>query len=428
MGIITELLHDIPLPRMVRVSQKFQARELHDISASLVAELRRPDIANRIKKGLRIAVAVGSRGMSEVSQIVQTVIKEIRRCGADPFIVPAMGSHGGATSEGQKKILASLRITESLMGCPIISSMEVVRLGVIDNGLPVLLDKAASEADGIIVINRIKAHSAFSGPIESGMAKMIAIGLGKQKGADACHALGFQYMAESVIKMAEISLSKAPFLFGIGTIENAYDRVAKIVAVPAEAIIGIEQALLLESKANMPRLLLQPVDVLLVDQLGKEFSGSGMDPHITGRASTIHFKAGPQPNKLVVLDITGHSGGNATGIGMADFTTRRLFSEIDFESTYANVITSTAPQAARIPLIMDSDSLAIQAAVKTCNVLNLNEIRMVRIPNTLNIQEIYISECMLKEAELLPDISIIGEPLDFAFDGKGNLNDIGNWA
>ena len=226
-------------------------------------------------------------------------------------------------------------------------------MGELDNGLPVYLDKAASEADGIVVINRIKAHTGFSGPVESGLVKIITIGLGKQKGADSCHSFGLEHMSDFIVKMARIGLQKAPFLFGVGTIENAYDRVAKIVVVPAELIVENEPALLKEAKANMPRLLLQPMDVLIVDQIGKEFSGGGMDPNITGRASTSAFIAAtcPQPGKLVALDITSGSHGNATGIGLADITTRRLFDKTDLDITYANVLTSTTLQAARIPVL-----------------------------------------------------------------------------
>lgn len=427
MAIIADLLRTVKLPRMIRVRQSFPAAEAGDIAAALRAELQRPDIAGRVNKGMRIAVGVGSRGMAGVPLIARVVVEELKRCGAHPFIVPAMGSHGGATAAGQRQVLASLGITEASAGCPVVSSMDVVNLGELDNGLPVLMDKAAAEADGIVVINRIKAHSAFSGANESGLVKMITIGLGKQKGADSCHALGFQHMADFIVKMARIGLRRAPVLFGVATIENAYDRVVKITAVPAEAIIETEQALLLEAKAHMPRLLLQPIDVLIVDQLGKEFSGSGMDSHITGRASTACLTVGPQPNKLVVLDVTANSHGNAAGMGMADIATRRLFAKINFDFTYANVLTSTTLQAARIPVLMDSDRLAIQAAVKTCNATDPAGVRIVRIANTLHVQEILVSESMLRDAERQPGLAVVGSPADMVFDEAGNLGDIGRW-
>jgi hypothetical protein len=427
MGIITDLLADIALPKMVRVRQEFAAPEVHDVAAALRQEIRRPEIARRIKPGMRIAVGVGSRGVAEIALIVRVTIEELKRLGAEPFIVPAMGSHGGATAEGQKQVLASLGVTEDSAGCPIISCMDVVELGVLDNGLAVLMDKQAYEADGIIVINRIKAHNAFSGQNESGLVKMITIGLGKQKGADAAHVLGFGRMAEFSVEMAKVKLARLPILFGIGSVENAYDRVAKIAAIPAEQIIESERKLLVEAKRNMPRLLLHPLDILVVDQLGKEFSGGGMDPYITGRAPTPFLDPGPTAMRVVVLDITERSHGNACGVGMADITTHRLFNKMDFEYTYANVLTSTVTPSARIGLIMDSDRLAIQAAIKTCNAADLSRLRMVRIANTLHVAEIYVSECMLEEARKHPAIVVLGEPQAWRFDASGNFSDIGAW-
>ncbi len=427
MGIITDLLDPITIPKMVRVRQKFSVSEVKNVAAELQAEIMRPDIAGRIKAGARIAIGVGSRGVAEIPLIVKVTVAELKKLGAKPFIVPAMGSHGGATAQGQIDVLASLGVTESSAGCPILSSMEVVEIGTLDNGLPVLMDKNAYEADGIVVINRIKAHNAFSGPNESGLVKMITIGLGKQKGADSCHTMGFKYMAEFIVDMAKIKLDQLPILFGIGTVENAYDHIAKIKAVAAENIIETERELLQESKANMPRLLLQPLDVLIIDQMGKEFSGGGMDPYTTGRAPTPYVQTGPTATKMVVLDLTDRSHGNASGMGLADITTRRLFNKIDFDFTYANLLTSTVTASGRIPLFMDTDRLAIQAAIKTANVLYRKKIRIVRIANTLNIGEIYVSETMLKDVEQNPDLDLISSPKDLAFDSLGNLTDLAGW-
>lgn len=427
MGIIEDLLNEMYLPRMVRIRQNFSATKIKDIAAVVRAEMQRPDIACRVKPGARIAVGVGSRGMAGISEIAKVTVAELKKLGAQPFIVPAMGSHGGATAQGQIEVLAALGVTEASAGCPILSSMDVVELGVLDNGLPVLVDKNAYEADGIIVINRIKAHNAFTGPNESGLVKMITIGLGKQKGADSCHTLGFKYMADFIVEMARIKLAKLPFLFGIGTVENAYDQVAKIVAVGAEDIIDTERNLLVEAKANMPRLLLHPMDILVVDQMGKEFSGGGMDPYTTGRAPTPYVNAGPSATRMVVLDLTERSHGNACGMGLADITTRRLFNKIDLSFTYANLLTSTVTDSGRIPLLMDSDKLAIQAAVKTCNVSDPAKIRMVRIANTLHLGEIYVSESMLPDVRNHPDLTVLGEPAGLTFDHDGNLTELGTW-
>jgi Lactate racemase N-terminal domain len=427
MSIIDDLLADIPLPRMIPVRQQFVAPQVGDLAAALREELRQPEIAVRVKPGMRIAVGVGSRGVAEIPLIVRVTIEELKRLGASPFIVPAMGSHGGATAEGQIQVLARLGVTEKSAGCPIISDMEVVEVGVLENGLAVLVDKQAYQADGIVVINRVKAHNAFSGRNESGLVKMITIGLGKQKGADAAHALGFGHMADFNVKMAEVKLAKLPILFGVASVENAYEGVAKVAAIPAEQIIETERTLLAEAKANMPRLLLQPLDVLVVDQLGKEFSGGGMDPYITGRAPTPYVDPGPSATRVAVLDVTERSHGNSLGVGMADITTRRLFNKIDFEYTYANVLTSTGVASARIGLIMESDRRAIQAAIKTCHAADMSRVRMTRIVNTLHVGEIFISEAMLEDAREHPGIVIAGDPQPWQFDNAGNLLDLGDW-
>jgi hypothetical protein len=426
MSIITELLNDIPIPKMIRARQQFSVTEVQDVAQTLREEMRKPNILEHVQNGMRIAIAVGSRGMADLPLIVRTVVEELKACDALPFVVPAMGSHGGATAEGQKVVLANLGVTEESVGCPIYSSMDVIECGKLEMGLPVMMDKLAYEADGIVVINRIKAHNAFSGPIESGLSKMITIGLGKQKGADSAHAFGFTRMTEIILEMTRIKLEKAPFLFGVGTVENSYDRIAKIVAVRPEEIIETDEKLLIEAKANLPKILLQPIDVLIVDQIGKEFSGGGMDPHTIGRASTTCVTpAAIPPSRMVALDVTDRSHGNCCGMGLADLTTRRLFNKIDFDFTYANILTSTATPSGRIPLIMESDRLAIQGAIKTCGVYDLSKLRMVRIPNTLHLDEIFISEALLCEAKQHPNISLLSQPEELVFDNSGNLVDIG---
>lgn len=422
MSIITDILQDIPIPNMVKIKQNFPAEEVTDVEGTLRQEMANPGIGEHIKPGMEIAITVGSRGMAQLPVLVRVIVEEVKRRGAKPFIVPAMGSHGGATAEGQCLVLENLGVTEASAGCPIRSSMEVVEVGRLDNGLEVLIDKNAYEADGIIVLNRVKAHNAFSGPNESGIVKMITIGLGKQKGADSCHAYSFKYMAKFIAEMAKIKLAKTKILFGIGTVENAYDKIAKIRAVPSEQIIEEDSRLLLEAKKNMPHLMFEQIDVLVVDQLGKEFSGGGMDPYTTGRGSTpyIHI-AKPVVGKLAVLDITDNSHGNACGMGLADSTTRRLFDKINFGFTYANILTSTNTVSGKIPMIMDTDILAIQAAIKTCNAPDLKRIRMVRIPNTLKVGEIMISETMLAEAAANSQIEILSDPEPMQFSTSGNL-------
>jgi hypothetical protein len=420
-GVIQDLLSGVELPRMVKIRQLFPAPELKQLAEALRREIKRPNVGDRIKPGMRIAIAIGSRGVDRIAEIARIVAEEIKARGGKPFIVPAMGSHGGASAAGQVQVLANLGVTEETAGCPIISSMEVVEIGRLKNGLAVLIDKNAYEADGIVVVNRVKPHTQFRGDCESGLVKMITIGLGKQKGADSCHAFGFEFMADNILEMTKISLDREGILFGIATVENPYDKIAKIAAIPAENIIEEEKKLLIEAKENMPRIFFDQIDVLIVEKIGKEISGGGMDPNITGRYAVAYMKGGPAVNKLVVLDLTPQTHGNANGMGLADFTTRKLVDKIDYDAVYANALTIGMAVTVRIPMIMSSDKEAISAAVKTCNRQNLSEVRMVRIRDTLHLGEIQISEAMLKEARNNKQLEITGEPGAMRFDKDGNL-------
>jgi hypothetical protein len=254
MDVIKQLLKDVPLPRMVKVRQTFPATRLDDVPGALRRELVKEEIVRQVKPGMRVAVAVGSRGVADIPTLVRVTVEELKRLGAEPFIIPAMGSHGGATAEGQREVLANLGVTEASAGCPIRATMDVVEIGRLDNGLPVYIDKFAHDADGIVVINRVKPHTAFRGDNESGMVKMITIGLGKQRGAESAHAFSFKYMAEHIVAMTKVVLAKMPVLFAVGTVENAYDQVAKVVAVPPEAIIETDRKLLVEARGNMASL------------------------------------------------------------------------------------------------------------------------------------------------------------------------------
>lgn len=418
---VRELLEPIQLPKMVSIRQQFVNHEVVNIAEVLQEQLTANVFSSQIKKNMRVAIAVGSRGIAQLPLIVKTIADEIKRCGAQPFIVPAMGSHGGATADGQREVLMGLGITEESTECSIMSSMDTVQLGTSEHGLPVYMDKNAFEADGIVVVNRVKPHTGFSGDHESGLLKMITIGLGKQKGASNCHQAGRPFMSRNITEVAKMAMQKAPILFGVATVENAYDRVMKIVVVPVTRMIDTDKELLITAKANMAKILLQPIDVLIVDQLGKEFSGAGMDPHVTGRASWPYVKVGPEPGRIVVFDLSERSHGNAVGMGMADICTRRFFDKINLDICYTNALTAGGSQGVRIPMIMDSDKLAIQAAVRTCAVHDPDKIRIVRIPNTQHIDDIYISEGMMNDAIQHPNISIIGSMTEFSFDESGNL-------
>ncbi|MGL5512728.1 MAG: lactate racemase domain-containing protein [Sporomusa sp.] len=424
---VSQLLENIPIPKMIPVRQQFSTTKVQDIAATLRVELKKPLIINQIKKDMRVAIAVGSRGIAGLPVIVKTVVEEVKRCGASPFIVPAMGSHGGATATGQKEVLESLGITEATIGCSIISDTEVVQIGALDNGLLVYMDKNAFAADGIVVINRVKPHTGFSGDHESGLLKMITVGLGKQKGASALHSAGRKYMSSNIAAAARMALQNTRILFGVATIENAYDQVMQITAAPALQIVDVDKALLVTAKKNMAKILLQPLDILIVDQIGKEFSGAGMDSHVTGRASSPYVSVGPEPNRIVILDISEKSHGNAAGMGMADVCTRNFYEKINFDMCYMNALTAGVTEGVRVPMILSSDRLAIQAAMMTCSTVDPYQMRIVRIPNTLRIRDIYISECMKEDALKNQSILLLGDAEELCFDNSGNLQGIGHY-
>ena len=421
MGILQDLLKDIPVPKMAKVRQTFDSSQIDDLGSAIRAELDIPKFRELIKTGMEIAVAVGSRGLDRLPELVATTIEFIKEQGATPFIVPSMGSHGGATAEGQIAVLKHLGVTEETAGCEIRSSMEVVKLGELPSGLPVYLDKYASEADGIVVINRVKPHTAFRGRVESGVMKMISIGLGKQKGAEACHQLGFKYMAENVPDMAEMIMEKRPFLFGVATVENAFDKVAEVAVLGKDEVEEKEIELQKKAKKYLPQLQFDQLDVLVIDEIGKNISGDGMDPNITGRYPTPYAHGGPDVTKMIVLDLTPETEGNANGVGTADFTTQRLVDQMDKEVTYANGLTSTVVAPTKIATTLPNDQMAIQAAIKTANILDFTEVKMVRIKNTLEISEIEVSEPLLDYVREHPNMEIISDLYDFEYDEDGNL-------
>ena len=409
------------LPKFTKIRQKFDDNAIENIKAAVDEALKRPGTIDRIKPGQRIALTAGSRGLCNVVEILRAVVDRVKAKGAEPFIIPAMGSHGGATAEGQAAVLASYGITKESVGCPVVSSMETVQIGVADDGKPVRIDKHASEADGIILVGRIKAHTAFSGRIESGLVKMAVIGVGKQFGAEICHGDGFGRMEENISRIAKVIFDSGKIAFGLALIENAYDKTRSMYAVPTDKIFEEEPGLLQEAKKHMPSILLNTVDVLVVDEIGKNISGSGLDPNISGTFSTPYASGGLEKQRVVVLDITPESHGNGLGMGVADFSVQRAFDKFDFEMTYPNALTSTVIRPVKIPMILANDQLAIAAAIKTCNLIDYGNPRVVRIKNTLEIGELMISEALIPEAEKNPQIEMIGEARELPFNAEGNL-------
>lgn len=421
MSIIDELLKDIPLPKMVKVRQSFEDTKVDDVEAALDEEFAQAHIRDMVKPGMEVAVAVGSRGVDQIVEVTRKTVAFLKEMGAKPFIVPSMGSHGGATAEGQTGVLAHLGVTEESVGAEIRSSMEVIEIGKLENGLPVYIDKFASEADGIVVINRVKPHTAFRGTVESGIMKMMTIGLGKQKGAEACHQLGFEHMGKHIILMADLMMDQMPMLFGVATVENAFDKVAHVEVLTPEVIEERETELQKMAKQLLPKINFDKIDVLVIDEIGKNISGDGMDPNITGRYPTPYAHGGPDVNKMVVLDLTPETEGNANGVGTADFTTQRLIDKTDWDATYANGLTSTVVAPTKAATTLKNDELALKAAVKTCNIFDFTKVKMVRITNTLELSEIEVSEAYLEEIAGNDMVEVMSEPYELQFDQERNL-------
>lgn len=413
---------DIPLPRMLRVRQKFAAPKVGDVALAVAGQFERPEIRAGIRPGMTIAVGCGSRGIANIAVCVKAVIAQLKALGADPFVFPAMGSHGGATAEGQREVLEAYGITEAFVGCPIRSQMDVVELGRLD-GMPVCFDKLAAAADGVVLVCRIKPHTNFRARIESGIIKMLAIGAGKIAGATQLHTHGFDRFGELLPRVAQFIMERKNFLFGVAMLENAADETAIIEAVTAATLQEREPALQAKAKELMPRICFDEVDVLIVDEIGKDISGSGMDPNITGRnLRFIDWEPRPLVKKIVVLGLTRETHGNACGIGLADVTTMKVYREMDLPSTYANVITSAYLDGALIPMLMNNDREAIAVAVKTTVRVKPAEAKIVRIRNTLSLIEIEVSEPLLPLVRANPALfDVLGPAAPMRFDAAGKL-------
>lgn len=424
-GTVSRLLRDVPLPRMFHAAQKFPDAHIdrEDIERAIFAEIDRVGVGERVKPGMRIAITAGSRGIRNVDEITRSVVAYVKSRGAEPFIVPAMGSHGGATAEGQKDMLAGFGITEEAMGCEIRSSMETVLLGYSELGKPVYMDKNAYESDGVILSCRLKPHNAFRGPIESGPCKMMTVGLGKQKGAEQVHSDGMDIIAKNIPTMAKVTLGTGKILFAIPCLENAYDQTMMFEAIPAENILTREPELLKIAFANMPSIIVGAGDVLIVDNVGKNFSGTGVDPNITGTFSTPYASGGVQVQRTCFLNLTPQSHGNSLGVGLASAITKRIFDEIDADAMYTNCMTSTVVKSAMVPCVMSTDKEAVQFCIRTCNRIDKDNPRVIRIKNSLHIGQVMLSEAYYADvlAGKYPGLTALDAPADMTFDEEGTL-------
>lgn len=424
-GTVSRLLKDVPLPMMFHAAQKFNDAhiERQDLEKTIFNEIQRSGMDQRIRPGMRIAITAGSRGIRNVDEITRSVVAFVKSRGATPFIVPAMGSHGGATAEGQKEMLAGYGITEDRMGCEIRSSMETVYLGNSEFGKPVYMDRNAYESDGVILSCRLKPHNAFRGPVESGPCKMMTVGLGKQKGAEQVHSDGMDFIAKNIPTMAKVTLGTGKILFAIPCLENAYDQTLMFEAIPAEKILEREPELLKIAFANMPSILVGEGDVLIVDRIGKNFSGTGVDPNITGTFSTPYASGGVQVQRTCFLDLTEESHGNSLGVGLASAITRRIFDQIDADAMYTNCMTSTVIKSAMVPCVMSTDKEAIQFCIRTCNRIDKENPRVIRIQNSLHVGQVMLSRAYYDDVLVgkYAGLTAMDEPAAFAFDQEDAL-------
>ncbi len=414
---------EVEIPEFYRITQKFDPDKIENVEKAVVDELRKPEIKDSLKPGNKIAVAVGSRGVACIAEIVQALVGELKKMGCEPFIVPSMGSHGNAEAENQKAILEGYGIKEEYVGAPIRSSLEVVKLGEVDGGVSVYFDKIAMEADGIIPVNRVKPHTDYVGDIESGIMKIMVIGLGNHKGATSIHYRGAMGLKNIIPRAARLIIGKAPIIFGLATVENSYDYPCRIKAILPESIENEEKKLLEIAKEKLPTFPVNDIDLLIVNEIGKNISGTGMDTNITGRIGIwgIPDPIEPDIKKIVVLNLSEHTGGNAVGIGLADVTTKSVVDKIDFGPTYTNAIAGNCFQRSFTPIVAPSDHDAIALGLKYSRGWDPVNARVIRIKNTLHLEDLEVSSSIWQEVKGNSNIDTLNGPYKWDFNSEGGF-------
>ncbi len=413
------------LPRMLRISQHFDAPVVEDIPGIVRQEVAEMKLEQKIKPGESVAISVGSRGINNIALITKCLVEEFKSLGLNPFLVPAMGSHGGGIAQAQQEIIEGYGVTEEYVGAPIKSSMDTVQIGETEDGVPVFFDKFAYEADHVVVVGRIKPHTDFVGEIESGLHKMMLIGLGKHRGAALYHQAIVHYSFDRIIRsVGQKVIEQCGILMGLAIVENQYDKTALLKAVAPEEFVDREKELLIKAKEWMPRLPFDSVDLLIVDAIGKNISGAGMDTNVVGRKfhdNHADEKEYPKVTRILVRGLTPETHGNASGIGTAEYAHRRAIDEMDREITYINCMTGNHPSGAHIPLYFDTDRMCIQKALDTVGLRQSGEERILRIHNTLDLGELMVSEAYLPEVEKRKDLAIVEPPSDMQFDENDDL-------
>lgn len=421
---VRELHYDAAFPMMLPVRLHFPAAEIDDIAAETFRAL--DPLRSTIRPGATVALTAGSRGIRDIAAVTRAAGEWLRAVGAEPFVVPAMGSHGGATADGQRELLRGLHMTEETLGMPVRATMETIELGRLEEGPQVHLDAYAAQADWILPINRVKAHTDFKSDIESGLAKILAVGLGKHRGAAELHRFGPSNLGTWIPEAARRIVGTGKVLGGLAILENAYDRTARISLLAAEDIGGpAEAALLREAKDVMARLPFEDLDVAIIDVMGKNISGAGMDTNVIGRMmirDSPEFD-GPRIRNIVVLDLSDESHGNAVGMGLADFMPFRVIEKLDLRSVYINAMTAGlgGPQRAQVPIALPTDRSAIAAALLTCGRADLAAARLIRMRSTLDLENLLVSVSLTTQVEADERLSIVGEPEPLRFDEAGRL-------
>lgn len=423
-----EFFERATLPRWARVRQRLDATDVGDIAAVVAEQFARPGIGEAIHKGDRVALTAGSRGIDRIDVITRAVVEQVRRRGGMPFIVPAMGSHGGATVAGQLGILDHLGITEAAMGCEIRASMATVHLGDLDGAVPVHTDRTAYEqADLVVPIGRVKPHTDFTGPVESGIMKMLAIGLGKQRGADYFHSRGFRFFHDLIPAVAQFVLTKVEVPFGVAIVENGYSKCALVECIPSNQLVTREPELLAVAREKLGTLPPPPIDVLVVDRIGKDISGTGADTNVINREIIDlvdrRRRFDPTVQRVVFGDLTDDTEGNATGVGMADLVVQRLVDKMDRAPSYMNMLTSKCPEGVRVPMTADTDRQALHLAIACCLEVEAASARIARIADTKNVAEIRVSEALLPDYLATGRIEQLDDLAPIAFDAAGDYAD-----
>ena len=412
------------LPQMALVEQEFDPQRIDDITATVAQEMLGLNLQDRVKPGDSIAITGGSRGIAHIDIITRAIVDELKKIGGEPFIFPAMGSHGGATADGQIRILANLGITEETIGCPIKSDMEPAYLGKAALDYPIYVDRNAMDADHIVIVNRIKAHTKFEGPVESGLMKMMAIGMGKQKGASYYHRAAVRLSFQKIVENVGLEvMKKCPILFGLAIVENALHETCIIRGIKPGNILEDEKLLLKTAKQRMAKLPFDEIDVLIVDQIGKDISGTGMDTNVTGRNHDLlgDFTTRPRVKRVFVRDLTEKTEGNATGIGLADFTTTRLVEKMDKKKTWTNVITGISPEKGAIPIHFDTDKEVLDACFRTIGDTAPADTRIIHIRNTQDVRRISVSHAYTTEIEKSTALKMVSDWKDLELDSAGNM-------